>query len=1041
MMPPIEPRRLRQWLEPLNLSLADLLEETATRQAEIVRWLLPVEGEAGGEGGPTQSEDRAALAVLGWALASHTLAATGFKTVLVALTDLFLAIEEPEISESLFRQAYPEAETLVTYFSKLVELKLAQADMAGAAQVLAEMQQAHPARFTTLTTAALIHTYNGAFDDAKVALLKAWQDSPNSLSLLLKLAECDFKAGKLTEVRDWLERIEAREGWPQTNWLQLRQLARLWGGIGEAEKAAWLEAASLKQRAMRQAELAANEKKRPAREPASSASGAGRVKVVAEESGLEIVPDFTAPEAGAGVGDAAFQVLRRVFGHAEFRPGQEQVIASVLAGHNTLAVLPTGAGKSLCYQLPALLLPGPVLVLSPLISLMKDQFDKLPAALKGHTVIINSSLEPGEAARQMREVARPGSGVRLIYAAPERLRQQPFVRALSRAGLGLVVVDEAHCVAMWGNDFRPDYLFIRRVLDDLPATNLLAVTATATPAVADEIGRQLGREMTLVRGSVYRSNLRFGVEKVKTGGNHRIERVAEIVSGLEGTGIIYARSRDKCEEVAAYLTRQGVAAAYYHAGLENTARQRVQEAWSSGRNRVIVATIAFGMGIDKPDVRYILHLNPPASLENYVQEAGRAGRDGQPSDCLMLYTSSDKANLTRWQREERERLNLEALRGIYRALTRQLGRSRRGVVILVELLMRLNDLNPPPDETTLRVGLSLLERAGLLERSYDLPPTAQVRLGLFRPDLPELVSFGQAADLTAGEERQLDLLYVADNLGISLAELELRLLDWAEGGFLVYSPARRDAYIELKEAGNDARARLETILEGMGVAANHRLDQLESFFKERTCRQVLLARHFGEKLVKPCGICDNCTAKAGSARPSRLESAAAPFAALPSSRRTNGADDDLSALPEALIFPEESHPESINLQVGARDLRAVTPPVSKPTPKAPKLDDNELTELVLKCLHMLSGGEAKVGRTGLVRLLLGQQTALGTRANNPYKGSLEGKLKVKELEGVIERLVTSGLIEEETARRAMGGTYQALRVSEGGLSWLEGIYS
>ncbi len=1093
---------LHEWLAEVGLDLADLLDEVPTRQAEIIRFVLP----APASNSPLSAEAQSGLAVLGWAVGERALQDEPKKGLLNALFELFLTIGEPPAAAHLFDLAYPDPDPAhVTYFSQLVQLRLAQNELESAGQTLAEMQQLYPNRFTTLTAQADICLYQNDFAGAQAAYLKALQDSPNSSTLLLGLAKSALQLGNKTEAADWLVRLDEN---PNQGWNVLRQMAQLWGEVGDAAQAAEKQAAAEEKRAIRLSELAGK------RAVTAEKAQADKDKRDKAESSLEIIPELahTSPETRLPL--EAYQVLKEVFGHEQFRPGQEQVIASVLAGRDTLAILPTGAGKSLCYQLPALLLSRPVLVLSPLISLMKDQFDKLPPLLKPYSLVLNSALEPGEAARRLRDLSRPGNAIRLIYAAPERLRQQPFVQALKKANLGLLVVDEAHCVAMWGNDFRPDYLFIRRALNDLAdsAPALLAVTATATPDVATEIGQQLGRDLELIRGSAFRPNLLFGVEKVKAGGEYRLERLAEICAGLEGSGIIYTRSREKTEQVAQYLNRHGVAARHYHAGMDAPARRTSQESWMEGQTRIIVATVAFGMGIDKADVRFIIHMNPPPALENYVQEAGRAGRDGQPAQCLLLYSSGDKGNLTRWLREEREQLSLEVLRTLYKAVSRNLGRAKSGIVMAEDLPRGVANAAALLDETLVRVGLSLLERAGLLERGYDLPPSAQVTLrptlpGLFALESPAvgLEDFIRAAELVPGQSEIIELVAIAARLEITPPELETRLLGWAENGALDYNPARRGYYLELKEAGSDARFRLEEILERREVAADERLDHLEDYLRTRICRQILLARHFGEKLAQPCGVCDNCSRS--NTRPGKFSIASS----LKNNTSDSSADSVIAAILKAaqddtgpllsrtalkrvllgrdtpvpteqansqwaqlqgrineknlyaqidaliekgLLEAKESRSsytgQAYNLygtsEAGRKwldnpDVIASMPMVElspPPKPKATGMDETEATRAILGCLALVSGdGEAKVGRSGLIRLLMGQPSALGTRASNRYKGSLEGKLKTKEAEALVEKLIKDGLIEEQTALRAMGGSYQALRVSQAGQFWLE----
>ena len=338
--------------------------------------------------------------------------------------------------------------------------------------------------------------------------------------------------------------------------------------------------------------------------------------------------------------------LRELFGFDAFRPGQEDVVREAIAGRDTLALMPTGSGKSLTYQLAAMLRPEPTLVLSPLIALMKDQVDKLPPAIAATATFVNSSLSAEQTAERLAAVE--AGETRLVYAAPERLRQARFVELLSRVGIGLVVVDEVHCVSMWGHDFRPDYLFIRRGLEALGDPTILGMTATATPETARDIGQALGRELEVVHTSVVRPNLRYDVQEVANA-EDRIEILVERLRALRGgSAIVYARSRRSTEELARVLRGHGFPAEHYHAGLEPGERTRVQDDFVADRAQAVVATTAFGMGIDKPDVRLVCLVNYPDSLEGYVQMVGRAGRDGEPSQTLLLASPTDATALRRF---------------------------------------------------------------------------------------------------------------------------------------------------------------------------------------------------------------------------------------------------------------------------------------------------------------------------------------------------------------------------------------------------------
>jgi ATP-dependent DNA helicase RecQ len=336
--------------------------------------------------------------------------------------------------------------------------------------------------------------------------------------------------------------------------------------------------------------------------------------------------------------DDARAMLRDVFGHPAFRPGQESIVEAVLSGRDCVGVMPTGAGKSLTYQLPSRLLGGTTLVVSPLIALMKDQVDAMARAGLRAT-FLNSTLEADE--RRQRVASLRRGEVELLYAAPEGL-EASVGGALAGLGLSLIAVDEAHCISHWGHDFRPAYRNLAGLRGRYGAP-VLALTATATPAVTRDIASQLGMvDPLVVTGSFLRRNLKLHAVKKGGDGPTAKEAILRLVRARRGqSGIVYAITRKSVEATAENLQRHGVRAAAYHAGLEPEERSRVQEAFQAGAVEVVVATVAFGMGIDKPDIRFVLHQDLPRSLEAYSQEVGRAGRDGADSDCVLLYSWAD----------------------------------------------------------------------------------------------------------------------------------------------------------------------------------------------------------------------------------------------------------------------------------------------------------------------------------------------------------------------------------------------------------------
>ena len=324
-------------------------------------------------------------------------------------------------------------------------------------------------------------------------------------------------------------------------------------------------------------------------------------------------------------------VLHRIFGFPEFRGQQEQVVSRVLAGQRTLAIMPTGAGKSLCYQLPAVIMDGTCIVISPLIALMHDQMRAADAVGIRAATLTSADDNRAETISRFR-----AGELDLLYVAPERASGQEFRTLLRETKIALFAIDEAHCVSEWGHDFRPDYRLLRPLLDDFAEVPRLALTATADTHTRDDIAEQLGipHDGVMVAG-FDRPNIRYAAEAAPNSG------IAGLVKGLPGAGIVYAQTRDRTEKIAAQIAETGRKALYYHAGMEPQTRARAQAEFVSSEDMVMVATVAFGMGIDKPDVRFVVHAGLPKSIESYYQESGRAGRDGDPAVAHMLWSAGD----------------------------------------------------------------------------------------------------------------------------------------------------------------------------------------------------------------------------------------------------------------------------------------------------------------------------------------------------------------------------------------------------------------
>lgn len=338
-------------------------------------------------------------------------------------------------------------------------------------------------------------------------------------------------------------------------------------------------------------------------------------------------------------------ILKERFAIDQLRPKQKEVIDHVLAGENVLALLPTGYGKSLCYQLPSQILPGPTLVVSPLIALMRDQVQSLRNRGIDGVTLLNSSIEYEDQEERISGIV--SGAYKLIYVAPERFESARFRSLISKINVSLFVIDEAHCISQWGHDFRPQYRNFSKYIALAPNASLLALTATATKHVRDDIIKSLNLpDIKIVESSFNRSNLHFEVVDISSSAQ-KDKEVLKALSQSSGSNIIYTSSRKECERLSSWLTSLGKSAAYYHAGMPASRRDAIQQQFESDKTKTIVCTVAFGMGIDKANIRCVIHYNLPASLESYYQEVGRAGRDGKFARCSLLFQSKD-ANTQRW---------------------------------------------------------------------------------------------------------------------------------------------------------------------------------------------------------------------------------------------------------------------------------------------------------------------------------------------------------------------------------------------------------
>ncbi|MCC6170160.1 MAG: RecQ family ATP-dependent DNA helicase [Caldilineaceae bacterium] len=711
-------------------------------------------------------------------------------------------------------------------------------------------------------TAAEIYAATGDFAKARATLEAFLALRSGDLEAELTLAELSYRAGEVALAGEYAERLGS--GVPaDTLDTSLQRLVRLHHLLNHEQSAAAVRL-ELERRRQIQAE-ALHTALAPflALDPALVADPA---QLYRHLNGPESI-DVSREERRAIQLEAA-----RHFGFARLREGQTEVIAAIRRHESILAVMPTGAGKSLCYQLPALIQEKPTLVISPLIALMKDQVESLPTAARRKATFINSTLDDDELEARLKDVA--AGAYKLIYAAPERLRQRTFLRALRNAGLAFLVVDEAHCVSLWGHDFRPDYLFIQEARQELGSPPALAMTATAPPRVRDEIVEAISD--TAVPGSIhaarprvmaldiFRSNLHLSAFHFHNE-DEKLAALLSFVTKTEGSGIIYVNSRHKSESLAYELRSRGVEAEAYHAGRED--RGAVQDRFMSDQTRVVVATIAFGMGIDKPDIRFIVHFHPARSLAAYYQEVGRAGRDGKPSQGILFYSNNDWANFRRWAKSDE--YTVEFLEKVYAAVATQLGvyadaaaptvdEPVTGPVDIRRLQQVLN-----ADETTLRVAVSMLERLDLLTRGFDVPQLLTLALPRQMPDAARhdraFQRLHRGLALSGTREEEFKTSVIAEYMDWPLHEAEGRLLDWGAAGYLHVKSARRAMLITLPPRPAGMAERIERMLQNNTAVAQRRIDDVVGYATTEGCRHGYISAHFGSPPRTRCNVCDNCT--------------------------------------------------------------------------------------------------------------------------------------------------------------------------------------
>lgn len=559
--------------------------------------------------------------------------------------------------------------------------------------------------------------------------------------------------------------------------------------------------------------------------------------------------------------------LKRVWGYESFRTGQEEIIRAVLDGRDTLALMPTGGGKSITYQLPALMREGLCLVITPLIALMKDQVDRL-RRMGISAAAIHSGISYHQIDIMLDNCVY--GDVKFLYVAPERLATEAFRLRVERMRINLIAVDEAHCISQWGYDFRPSYLRIAEVREKLPDVPVLALTASATKIVTEDIMKRLRfASEHIIRTSFARKNLSYAVRHT----DDKNEQLLRIVNNVAGSGIVYMRSREGCEQIAELLRNNGHPATYYHAGLPHTERSIRQEEWLSDKVRIMVATNAFGMGIDKADVRFVVHYSMCDSLENYYQEAGRAGRDGKRSYAVLLAASDDTARIRR--NFSAEFPPLDEIKSIYEKICSYL-QIAIGDGLYASYVFNIHEFCAREHiyGGKVRAAIKLLQQNGYMTLTEELENPARIMFCVSRDDLYKIRINRQDLDhiirtilrMYNGvfmEFKAIDEREIASTSGYTAERVkELLKIMWQQR-IIRYIPSNTSPMIFMDEERlpvQDIYISPETYLLRQRYMEERFNNMIEYANNEDECRSIILQRYFSDNEAVPCGICDRCLA-------------------------------------------------------------------------------------------------------------------------------------------------------------------------------------
>ncbi len=568
------------------------------------------------------------------------------------------------------------------------------------------------------------------------------------------------------------------------------------------------------------------------------------------------------------------KLLTRYWGYSEFRPMQREIIGSALSGRDTLAIMPTGGGKSICFQLPSLARPGIAIVVTPLISLMKDQVQNLKnRGIKALAIYSGMTYHEIDVAL---DNAVYGD-YKFLYLSPERLRTDIFLKRVEKMEVNYIVVDEAHCISQWGYDFRPDYLLIKELRNILGSeVPYIALTATATERVAEDIMTTLEfREKNLLRSGFERPNLAYIVRECE----NKLGNVVKACNAFPGSGIVYVRERKKAEEIAQFLQTQGVDADFYHAGVGKEMRSEKQDRWKKGDLRVMVATNAFGMGIDKPDVRFVCHFDLPESLESYFQEAGRAGRDGLDSKAVLLWNKTDLVRLKRIF--EVSFPSLEYIADIYQKMFMYLGiaygdgegATRKFNLIDFSKHFRLHS-------ATAYYAIKYIELSGYWSVTEEIDNPSRIMFTVNRDDLYRIQLSDPAMDTFLKAIMRIypalfshlvsiDEEYIAKMIRQSVQEVKRILIELSRMRVIDYIPQSRSPLIFINNERltpdnlNISKRYYQERKENFGKRLRAVIDYVSHPVDEDNppCRSRRLLKYFGQSESSDCGVCDMCKSK------------------------------------------------------------------------------------------------------------------------------------------------------------------------------------